>query len=82
MSALKASTRRWGIVFLCLLLGTWLGVFFQHFDATALIFKNFVDIAFNVKDIDIVMLKFGIFFGLKINLGTIFGGAIGVWLTR
>jgi len=82
MSLLRSSPLRWGVIFLCLLLGTWCGMFFQHITATSLLFANFVDIGFNVKEIDLAMLKFGFLFALKLNLGTIVGGVIGLWIAR
>jgi len=82
MSLFKSSPLRWGIIFLCLLLGTWCGMFFQHIAATSLLFANFVDTGFNIKEIDLAMLKFGLLFSLKLNLGTIIGGVVGLWIAR
>ena len=82
MSVFKSSALRWGVVLLCLLLGTWCGMFLQHITATSLLVANFVDVGFNIKELDLAMLKFGLLFALKINLGTVIGGVIGLWLSR
>ena len=82
MSFVKNTPLRWGIIILCMALGTWLGIFLQSFSATAAIFANFVDFTFDLREIDIAMIRFGILFGLKINIATIFGAVIGILVTR
>lgn len=82
MAWAKNSTIRWGVILICLVLGTWLGLFMQRFGATSAIFANFVNFSVDIKQIDIVMLRFGFFFAVKINLGTVIGGALGVWVSR
>lgn len=78
----RSSAPRWAALFLCVLLGTWLGIFLQRFGATSVFFANFVDFNIDVRQIDLVMLKFGFHFAMKLNLGTIIGGAFGMWITR
>lgn len=78
----NSSAKRVFIVLLCLLLGTWLGVFFQHFDSTARLFKNIADLYFNFKELNIILFRFSFSFGIKLNLGTIIGGIVGIWFLR
>lgn len=82
MALIRSSALRWGIIFLCLLLGTWLGIFLQRFGATSAIFTNFINFNINVKQVDLIMLRLGFNFAMKINLGTVIGGALGVWAAR
>lgn len=82
MSFIKSSALRWGLLFACLVIGTWIGIFFQHFEATAMLFTNIVDVSLDIKEIDLAMIKFGFLFALKLNLGTLIGGIIGIWLAR
>ena len=65
-----------------MLLGTWLGIFFQRFPATAVLFSNVVDFTFNLKEINLVMLKFGFLFSLKLNLGTLIGALTGIVISK
>ncbi len=82
MASVKSVTLKWGLLFFCLILGTWLGIFLQQFTPVAKFFSNVVDFAIDIKQIDLVMLKFGFNFVLKLNLGTLLGGLIGVWAAR
>ncbi|MCE5201913.1 MAG: hypothetical protein LLF78_05325 [Synergistaceae bacterium] len=82
MALRKAVTLQWGLLFLCIILGTWLGIFLQRFAIIAPVFVNFADFAIDVRQIDIVILKFGFNFALKLNLGTLIGGIIGIWGLR
>jgi len=70
------------VIFASLLLGTAAGMFFQQFTVTAPLFKNFVDFSFSVKEINLLFIRFGLLFGLKINLGTILGGVVGIFASR
>ena len=81
-SSVKSVQLRWGLVFLCLVLGTWFGVFMQQFAPVAKFFANVVDFSVDIKQIDLVMLKFGFDFAMKLNLGTLLGGFAGVWIVR
>ena len=80
--AVKITLMRWWLLFLCLVLGTWFGVFMQDFGAFAPYFRNVVDFAVDIKQIDLIMLRLGFLFALKMNLGTLIGGIIGIWLAR
>lgn len=82
MALAKSGRFRWGIILLLLIMGTWLGIFLQRFGATAAIFTNFVDFAIDVKQVDLVMLKFGFHLAFKINLGTIIGAIAGIGVSR
>ena len=82
MGVLKNHSIRWGVIFLCLIMGTWLGIFFQSFPATTVLFKNVADFSINIKEIDFIMLRLGFLFGIKINLGTLIGAITGLLITR
>ena len=70
MSFIKNSSIRWGVILLCMILGTWLGLFFQRFPATSVLFAN------------VVMVRIGFLFALKLNLGTLIGAITGIVITR
>lgn len=82
MSLFKANTFRWLILLLCLMLGTWFGIFMQSFAVTAPFFRNVVDFAFDLRRIDLVVFGFGFYFSLKLNLGTLIGAVIGIFFVR
>lgn len=82
MAFAKSSSVRYGVIFLCLILGTWCGFYLQRFSATASIFANVVDFTIDVKEINFVMFKIAFLFALKLNLGTLLGGIVGIWTVR
>lgn len=82
MPIVKSITVRWGLMLLCLIFGTWFGLFLQQFHQTAELFSNVVDFAIDIKRIDLVMLSFGFHFAIKLNLGTLLGGLLGLWIAR
>lgn len=82
MSLIKNNSIKWGVIFLCLIMGTWLGIFFQRFPATAALFANVVDFSVDVKEINFIMLRLGFLFALKLNLGTLIGAVTGLLITR
>ena len=82
MALVKSSSLRWGVILLCMILGTWLGLFLQRFSATALLFSNIVDFTVDVREIDLLMLRLGFLFALKMNLGTLIGAILGILITR
>ncbi len=73
---------KWFLFLSCVVLGTFLGIFFQHFSVTAPLFRDIVNFNIGVSEVDLLALKFGFRFGLRMNLGTFFGGAIGLFLVR
>ena len=73
---------RWLLFLACVVLGTFLGIFFQHFAVTAPLFRDIVDFKFAVGDIDLLAVRFGFNFGLRMNLGTLFGGIAGILVAR
>ncbi|MDD4160357.1 MAG: hypothetical protein PHO18_05365 [Synergistaceae bacterium] len=82
MALVKSGGLRWGIIFLFLVLGTWLGMFLQRFDASAALFSNVIDFVIDVKQIDMIMIRFGFYFALKMNLGTLIGAIAGIAVSR
>ena len=82
MAVVKSGTMRWGVIFLCMILGTGLGFFLQDFSATALLFSNIVDFTVDVREIDLLMLRLGFLFGVKLNLGTLIGAVAGIVIAR
>lgn len=82
MALAKSGGMRWGIVFLFLILGTWLGIFLQRFSASASLFSNVIDFVIDVKQIDLIMIRFGFYFALKMNLGTLIGAVAGIVASR
>lgn len=73
---------RWGIFCVCLVMGTWFGLFMQRFGIASAVFANFVDFTIDIRQIDLAMLRLGFLFALKMNAGTIIGGIIGILIAR
>ncbi len=82
MALAKSGSLRWGIIFLFLILGTWFGIFLQRFDASAALFANVIDFSVDIRQIDLIMLRFGFHFALKMNLGTLIGAIAGIVTSR
>jgi hypothetical protein len=82
LPAAKISSPKWLLFMACVIFGTLLGIFFQHFSSTAPIFKNIVDFKIGVKEVDLLVLSFGFDFALKMNLGTLVGGVVGLLFIR
>lgn len=66
----------------CVVLGTFVGIFFQHFSTTAPLFRDIVSFRVNVDEVDLLALRFGFHFGLRMNLGTFFGAIAGLLCLR
>lgn len=73
---------RWGIFFICLVMGTWFGLFMQRFGVTSAVFANFVDFTIDIRQVDLAMLRLGLLFSLRLNVGTIIGGIAGLIIAR
>lgn len=82
MALVRSTTLRYFIIFLCLVFGTWFGIFLQQYQATSALFANIIDFAIDINKIDLVMIKFGFLFSVKLNLGTVIGGIVGIWAAR
>ncbi|MDR1885088.1 MAG: hypothetical protein LBQ56_02350 [Synergistaceae bacterium] len=80
--AAKAHSTRWLLFVACVILGTFIGIFFQHFSTTAPLFRDIVDFNVGVSDVDLLAARFGFHFGLRMNLGTFLGGAAGLFLVK
>jgi hypothetical protein len=71
------------LIFLaCVILGTFIGIFFQHFATTAPLFRDIVNFNLGVNEVDLLAVNFGFHFGLRMNLGTFLGGVIGLLVTK
>ena len=60
MALVRSGGLRWGIMLLFLILGTWLGIFLQRFNASAALFANVIDFSVDVRQVDLIMLRFGL----------------------
>ena len=76
------SSLRWWIFLACVVLGTFMGLFFQHVSTTAPLFRDVVRWGWNVDRVDFLALEFGFHFALRLNLGTLLGGVVGLWVAR
>ncbi len=65
MALVRSGGLKWGLLLLFLILGTWLGIFLQRFDAFAALFANVIDFSIDVRQVDLIMLRFGFHFALK-----------------
>ena len=79
---LKNTSKTWCIIFVSLILGTGLGIFFQQFGITSQLFHDFINFKINIEEMNLIFIKFGLLFGIKINLGTIIGGVAGILWAR
>ncbi len=83
MAVAKSSWLRLAVIFLCMALGTGLGIFLRRYSAAlSALFFDFADFTIDLRTIDFIMIKFGFLFGLKLNLGTLIGAAVGIVVTR
>jgi hypothetical protein len=72
----------WWIVTLCIIFGAIVGVFLQGFPVTERFFRNIIDVGFDMKNINLVVIDFGFRLYVRANLGTLLGGILGVWVIR
>ncbi len=82
MAVMSSRNTRWAMVVLCLLLGTFMGVYLQRFSLTSLIFRDVVNTGFDLNNVDLVFVRFGLMFGVRLNLGSLIGALAGLWLAR
>ncbi len=75
-------SRRWSVVLFCAVLGTLLGIFLQRFAPTASFFRDFEKISIAISQVDLIALRFGFQFSLRVNLGTFLGCIAGFFVAR
>lgn len=73
---------RWLVFFVCLFLGTLLGVFLQRFQATGELFRDVGNLSAAVERVDLLIVHAGFYVGFRVNLGTLLGGLMGIWAAR
>jgi hypothetical protein len=78
----KLGSIRFPVFFLLLVLGTWFGKYMQGFNGVSPYFRDVVDFTFDMRRIDLVVVSFGLFFSLKLNLGTLIGCIAGLLFLR
>ena len=78
----KADPARWWILVLCIILGGFIGFYLQRFPVTERYFRDIVNMGFDVGDIDLLFIRFGFKFLVRLNLGTFIGGGIGGLMIR
>lgn len=54
----------------------------QRFGATSSVFANFVNFNIDIRQIDLSIIRFGFHFAVRLNLGSVLGGAFGMWAAR
>ncbi|HON34317.1 MAG TPA: hypothetical protein PL052_05455 [Synergistales bacterium] len=79
---LKVSLKGWPVLILCLILGSFLGVFLQGFPATGRLFRNIIDFGLDMRNLDLVIIDLGFRFYIHANLGTLIGGILGILVMR
>ncbi|WP_029165801.1 hypothetical protein [Aminiphilus circumscriptus] len=79
---MAATRRTWGLLLLTAILGTVLGIFCQRIPLLAPYFRTLAAPGLHVETVDLIFAVFGFKFFLQINLGTLLGGVVGLWLVR
>jgi len=70
----------WWLVILLVFFGTVVGAFLQRFDGLDTLFRDFARAGFDLREVDLLFVRFGLSFFFRINLGTLLGGVVGLWL--
>jgi hypothetical protein len=78
----KTFSVRWWMLVVAIVIGTLIGFYLQRFVPTAPYFRNIVSVGFNFQDFNLLVVDFGLKFYLHVNLGTLIGGIVGLWLAR
>jgi hypothetical protein len=79
---MAATRRTWGLLLLAALLGTVLGIFCQRIPLLAPYFRTLAAPGLHVETVDLIFVTFGFKFFFQVNLGTLLGGMVGLWLVR
>ncbi|MFA5621552.1 MAG: hypothetical protein WC948_02465 [Thermovirgaceae bacterium] len=72
----------WWIVTLCIIFGSFVGVYLQRFTVTERFFRNIIDAGFDMRNINLIVIDFGFRLYIRANLGTFLGGIFGVLAIR
>ena len=78
----RSAASRWWVLLICIILGGFIGVYLQRFPVTERYFRNIIDIGFDLRNVDLIIVHFGLRVFLRLNLGTILGGIAGVLMIR
>ena len=70
----------WWLVVILVCFGTAVGVFLQRFDGLDTLFRDFARAGFDLREVDLLFVRFGLSFFVRINRGTLLGGVVGRWL--
>ncbi|HCA40970.1 MAG TPA: hypothetical protein DEP01_05415 [Aminobacterium sp.] len=78
----RSGNVRWWMLIICIIIGTLLGFYLQKFTLTAPYFRNIISIGFDLHDVRLAIMDFGLKFYLHCNVGTLIGGIVGLWIAR
>ena len=57
-------------------------VFLQRFQATERLFRNIIDVGFDMRNLDLIFIDLGFRLYIRANLGSLIGGTFGVLVVR
>ena len=77
-----SSSVKWWIIIASLIIGTISGLYLQRFALTEPFFKDILSTGFDLKDVHLGFVDFGLKVWFRWNLGTIIGGVVGICLAR
>ncbi len=76
------SSVKWWIIIASLIIGTLTGFYLQRFALTAPYFKDILSTGFDLADVHLGFVDFGVKLWFRWNLGTLIGGVVGIWAAR
>ena len=78
----RTADSRWWILLLCVILGGVIGVYLQRFPLTERFFRDIIDIGFDLKSLDLIVVDLGIRLYVRMYLGSFLGWVRGVLMIR
>ncbi|MCF7935266.1 MAG: DUF4321 domain-containing protein [Synergistales bacterium] len=75
-------TKRWLVIVVCIVLGTLAGLLLHRLGLLFPYFSPLPAVGFDLRELDLVFMRCGLSISFRVNLGTLIGAVVGIWLSR